>query len=239
MIHKRILLIDDADVSDVLIALKRKAKMKNINLDFDQFNVGSQRLPELIADEGKLDISKVIQYYNSHYEKKYFDVVACDYQLSVDNVDGPDLLRQMGNICFAKGQRFLIYSGLLESIIEEHIKDTCCVSGKQIQVNQQLLKYIKHLVNAQYIGFVDRENLVDTILNHLLDHTTLENLLEEAVEKYPDLVLEYGFNHHLEGKKLKDCLNEIYSKETVRNDVMRDLFEQTLAYLCNRMCSKK
>ena len=33
MIHKRILLIDDTDVSDVLKALKRKAKTKNINLD--------------------------------------------------------------------------------------------------------------------------------------------------------------------------------------------------------------
>lgn len=62
MIHKRILLIDDADVSDVLRTLARKAKAKNINLDFDQFNVGSQRLPELIAGDGKLDISKVIQY---------------------------------------------------------------------------------------------------------------------------------------------------------------------------------
>lgn len=39
MIHKRILLIDDEDVSDVLRALARKAKAKNINLDFDQFNV--------------------------------------------------------------------------------------------------------------------------------------------------------------------------------------------------------
>ena len=75
MIHKRILLIDDADVSDILKALKRKAKVKNINLDFDQFNVGSQRLPELITDDGKLDISKVIKYYNSHYERKYFDII--------------------------------------------------------------------------------------------------------------------------------------------------------------------
>lgn len=69
MIHKRILLIDDTDVSDVLKALKRKAKTKNINLDFDQFNVGSQRLPELITDDGELDVSKVIQYYKNHYEK--------------------------------------------------------------------------------------------------------------------------------------------------------------------------
>lgn len=45
------MLIDDTDVSDVLKALKRKAKTKNINLDFDQFNVGSQRLPELITDD--------------------------------------------------------------------------------------------------------------------------------------------------------------------------------------------
>lgn len=150
-----------------------------------------------------------------------------------------ELLRQMGNECFANGQRFLIYSGLLETIIVENVVKTCSVNGGQIQVNQLLLKYIKHLVNAQYIGFVDRADLVETILNHLLDHTSLENLLEEAVEKYPDLVLEYGFNHHLEGKKLKDCLNEIYSKETVRNDVMRDLFEQTLAYLCNHMCRKQ
>lgn len=57
------MLIDDTDVSDVLRALARKAKAKNINLDFDQFNVGSQRLPELIDGDGKLDISKVIQYY--------------------------------------------------------------------------------------------------------------------------------------------------------------------------------
>jgi hypothetical protein len=239
MIHKRILLIDDADVSDILKALKRKAKVKNINLDFDQFNVGSQRLPELITDDGKLDISKVIKYYNSHYERKYFDIIACDYQLSVDNVDGPDLLRQIGTQCFAKGQRFLIYSSLLESIIEEHVQKSCNVNGKKFQIDKQLLKYIRHLVNAQYIGFVDREDLVDTLLNHLLDHTSLENLLEEAVEKYPDMVLKYGFNHHLEGKKLKDCLNEIYNNDTVRNDVMRDLFEQTLIYLCNNMSIKQ
>ena len=93
-------MIDDTDVSDVLKALKRKAKTKNINLDFDQFNVGSQRLPELITDDGELDVSKVIQYYKNHYEKKYFDIVACDYQLSVDNFDGPELLRQTGKYMF-------------------------------------------------------------------------------------------------------------------------------------------
>lgn len=239
MIHKRILLIDDADQSSILKKIQRRAKAKNINLDFDQFNAGGQRLPELFSADGNLDVSKVKQYYKENYKGKHFDIVACDYQLSVDNVNGVELLRQMGNECFANGQRFLIYSGLLESIIVENVVKTCSVSGGQIQVNQLLLKYIKHLVNAQYIGFVDRADLVETILNHLLDHTSLENLLEEAVEKYPDLVLEYGFNHHLEGKKLKDCLNEIYSKETVRNDVMRDLFEQTLAYLCNHMCRKQ
>ena len=63
MIHKRILLIDDEDVSDVLRALARKAKAKNINLDFDQFNEENKRLPELTAGDGKLNISKVIQYY--------------------------------------------------------------------------------------------------------------------------------------------------------------------------------
>lgn len=239
MIHKRILLTDDADQSSILKKIQRRAKAKNINLDFDQFNAGGQRLPELFSADGNLDVSKVKQYYKEYYKGKHFDIVACDYQLSVDNVNGVELLRQMGNECFANGQRFLIYSGLLETIIVENVVKTCSVSGGQIQVNQLLLKYIKHLVNAQYIGFVDRADLVETILNHLLDHTSLENLLEEAVEKYPDLVLEYGFNHHLEGKKLKDCLNEIYSKETVRNDVMRDLFEQTLAYLCNHMCRKQ
>ena len=82
MIHKRILLIDDTDVSDVLKALKRKAKTKNINLDFDQFNVGSQRLPELITDDGELDVSKVIQYYKNHYASMTnLHLMACYEQL--------------------------------------------------------------------------------------------------------------------------------------------------------------
>ena len=36
MIHKRILLIDDADQSSILRKIQRRAKAKNINLDFDQ-----------------------------------------------------------------------------------------------------------------------------------------------------------------------------------------------------------
>lgn len=239
MIHKRILVIDDTDVGDVLRKLMRVAKTKSISLDYEQFNVGSQKLPELLTEDGNLDVDKVKQYYKEHYNKKYFDIIACDYQLSVENVDGPELLRKMGNECFPKGQRFLIYSGLLDSILDEHVDKIANSDSKQDKLKQQLIQYIKHLVNAQYIGFIDREDLGTSILNHLLDHISLENLLEEAVTKYPDLVLKYGFNHHLEGKKLKDCENEILKNEIVRNDFMRDLFEQTLIYLCENMSDNK
>lgn len=89
---KRILIIDNESQDEEIEKMIRDAHNVGIELECDQYNVGSTEETDLL-DKGFLNIEKVIQEYKKRFKGTY-SLIACDWDLNDDNVDGIELLRQ-------------------------------------------------------------------------------------------------------------------------------------------------
>lgn len=244
MINKKILVIDNDDQSDVLNELQKDAKKQNVILDYYQFNIGGALEQSVLDDDGNLDIEAAKSLFMERFAELHFDIIACDYDLDVENITGIELVRQMKGTCFAQSQRILMYSGLLNEIVKEHIQKYCSITtndkgDQSITIDDFLLKTFKHLINSSYLGFKDRGDYCSAILQHLKDDVGLADIFDEVVTQYPDLELAYNLGHKYNGYKLSECKDEILQNDELRNEVMQDLVQQTMLYLTKYMAHQK
>lgn len=243
MLNKKILIIDNEDQTDVLEVLKNDAGKANVILDYTQFNVGGALEPGILDAEGNLDIEATKTLYKERFSNDYFDIIACDYDLDVQNTNGVDLIRRMRAKCFGIKPRILMYSGLLDEIIKENIHNHCKIKQDDkgqsyVEPDNDLKKILKHLINADYIGFTEREKYCSIILQHLKYDVRLEDILDEVCTLYPDIVLNYNLGYNFEGRKLSDCRNELVAKPEIRTEVMKDMVQQTIFYLTKYIAKK-
>lgn len=237
MIHKRILVIDDNNMLDILKSIKRKAKSKQVELDYDQLNIGGRIEPEVLDANDNLDVDKVKALFKQRFADRHFDIVACDYDLSVLNIDGIELLRKIRHECFYKGVRYIIYSGLLDDILYEKIQKGCDIdpSDSTVKPKDSLIKEIRQLVNSNYLAFVNREYLEKTVVDFLKNDLTIEDVMDELASTYPDRRFAYDFINGVEGKTLQEVKGMILNDDNLRTEVMKGLFEQSILYLTEKM----
>ena len=240
MIHKRILVIDDNDMLDVLKSIARKAKEKQIELDYDQINIGGHIEPEVLDDKGNLDVDKTKALLKERFANRHFDIVACDYDLSVQNIDGVELLRKIGHECFYHGVRYIIYSGLLDNILNEKIQKGCDIdpTNSTVKPKDNLIKEIRQLVNSNYLAFVSRENLEKATVDFLKNDITIEDVMDELASTYPDRRFAYDFINGIEGKTLQEVKSMILNDDNLRIEVMKGLYEQSILYLTDKMTTR-
>lgn len=226
---KIILVIDDDDQKDELRLLEAIARKRGINLTCLQFNVGSPNEPELLTN-GHIDIAKVKAAYTSRFKDKgyVFNMVVCDWGLSDAEIDGAELMRRMGNDCFSPKTPKVLYSGLLNEKVEEILNRYDPTNNV---VKEQIIKYLVSLFNLNYLAFVERGRVRETVLGHLKDDENLDFLLEDTLMKYPDKVMAVGHNHSLEGKTFAEVARLLRSDEVVRYDFKRDLIQEVMDYL--------
>lgn len=240
MIHKRILVIDDNDMLDILKSIAKKAKSKNVEVDYDQLNVGGHIEPAVLDASNNLDIEKTKKLLRERFQNKHFDIVACDYDLSVQNIDGVELLRRIGRDCFHKRVRYIIYSGLLEDILREKIRIGCDIDPEvsEIKPKDKLIKEIKQLVNSNYLAFVGREQLAETILNFLKNDITIDDVFNELATSYPERRFAYNFVNGMEGKTLREVKDMILNDDNLRLEFMKGIFEQSILYFTERVTKR-
>lgn len=237
MIHKRILVIDDNDMLDILKSIAKKAKSKNVEVDYDQLNVGGHIEPAVLDASDNLDVEKTKNLLRERFPNRHFDIVACDYDLSVQNIDGVELLRRIGHDCFHKGVRYIIYSGLLEDILREKIRRGCDIdpAASEIKPKDKLIKELKQLVNSNYLAFVGRDQLSETILNFLKNDITIDDVFNELVTSYPERKFAYNFINGVEEKTFREVKDMILNDDNLRVEVMKGIFEQSILYLTERV----
>lgn len=240
MIHKRILVIDDNDMLDVLKSIARKARARQVELDYDQLNIGGHFEPEVLDDKGNLDVDKTKALLNERFATRHFDIVACDYDLSVQNIDGVELLRKIGHECFYHGVRYIIYSGLLDNILNEKIQKGCDIdpTNSTVKPKDNLIKEIRQLVNSNYLAFVSRENLEKATVDFLKNDLTIEDVMDELASTYPDRRFAYDFINGIEGKTLQEVKSMILNDDNLRIEVMKGLYEQSILYLTDKMTTR-
>lgn len=227
---KCILVIDDSDQSDVLENLALDAEERGIELEYYQFNVGGRLEPTLLTAEGKIDTEKVKEVFKNRFRGKTFQLIACDWELNADDIDGVTLLRRIGRACYLEDTPRMMYSGLLNQKLLDALKRAKTGELK----SDDFVQYIKNLVNSHYVDFVDRDDLSKTVLRHLEDDESLGLIILETLESMPEKVFATTHNHDLEGKTFGEVAEMFKKEERVRNDIKRNIVQEVIFFLTHK-----
>jgi len=224
---KRILIIDNESQDEEIEKMIRDAHNVGIELECDQYNVGSTEETDLL-DKGFLNIEKVIQEYKKRFKGTY-SLIACDWDLNDDNVDGIELLRQFKANNIWKHTPKMLYSGLLDEKLSEKLE--LYKLGKLSK--DKLLSHIKLLINTDLRGFYKREDYDKYIIAFLRDEEeTMDVIVEDILLKFPDFEFKGAWEHRsFCGKTFKEVASILSSNEILCQKFKRELIEECIAYL--------
>jgi hypothetical protein len=229
---KKCIIIDNEDQSEIIEKLIRDGKAKGIDIECEQFNVGSTFLTEVLTDN-KIDIAKVVAEFKNKFKGQTFHLAAFDWDLSDDKIDGIELMRQLTHNKIFKNTPKLLYSGLLEDKLSTKIDEY----KNNTLTKKDLLDRIKTLINADIKGFVAREKY-DSDIIRILEGTeeTLDLIIEEELNKFPELKFSNKFvNANFSGKTFVEIAKIIEEQDGLRNDFKKEIIQQVVSYLTEKI----
>lgn len=218
---KRVLIIDDQDLSEEIENLKRNLKRKNIDVEFLQFNVGKPDEIEVLSNN-RIDIEKVKTVFENRYQNKRLHLVCFDYDLGPEEITGVDLLHHLKP--FLSRSKILFYSSLLSNIVAKILQR----NAKQGLPLEEAKKLMMALISSRAEGFVDRKDFNDRVI-HVLSQNgeTLDDIFAEKMEMdYPNFRTTYF--DELEILNLSHLLN---SRDGKSLKFKHELIDQFVAYL--------
>jgi len=225
---KRCLIIDNEDLSADIERIISQGKKKGIEIECEQFNVGSTFEESLLVD-GKIVISQVVSEYRKRFKSKVFHLAAFDWDLSDDGVNGVELIRQFAHTKILRNTPKLLYTGLLEERLSSMLND---FRYKRI-TKEKLLAHVKTLITADIINFVGREKYEETILQHLeTGNDQIDLIIEEELLKFPDLKFNNSFpSKSFNGKTFLEIAKILDENDMLRNEFKKELIQLVIADL--------
>ena len=229
--NKNCLIIDNTDQSATIERLISKGGKRGIIIDCDQFNVGSAEDDALLS-QGKIDIEKVVRKFRERYGEKAFHIVAIDWRLNDDDIDGVELIKNFTASHILKHIPKILYSGGLEQILTAKINEF-----KKSQNQSALLFYIQTLIKNDFKDFVDRSEYEDDILKVLESMgESMDIIIEDELKKFPKLKFQNSFiNRKFNGKSFAQLSDDLGSDDKLRNDFKREIIQQVIAYLTEKL----
>ncbi|MBN2891116.1 MAG: hypothetical protein JXL97_04545 [Bacteroidales bacterium] len=161
------LIIEDDDKTVSYHAYERNIKKREgieleiISLDPSISEFQKETENDIIINKEKLN-EKLTEIL-----KRRIDLVACDFDLSDNNINGLDVIRMIKQI--KPNKRIFLFSGKLNKIVK-----TLLSSNDK----DEIFKNIKTLINSKISDFIDRDNelIEDAIIKNLKNHSWEEEL---------------------------------------------------------------
>ena len=223
---KKCIIFDNEDQTDEIEKLIRDGRNSGIEIECEQFNVGSTFFTEVLS-AGKIDIDKVIIEYKKRFKGKTFQLAAFDWDLDDDKINGIELLRKLKANRILKNTPKIIYSGLLDEIL----------AGIEDLTKTDRINRIKTLINNDIRGYHERGNRDIEIIHFFSNELeTLDLILEEELKKFPDLVFENRFvNKNFNGKTFLEIIDFLEHDDKIHNDFKKEIIQQVIAYLTEKI----
>jgi len=214
---KRVLLIDNENIEPKLIELRRTVK----DADFEQFNVGSVKLKEVLTDK-KIDLEKVKTVFRQKFSTGKPHLICFDYELGPEDITGLDILIALKPL--AGRAQFLFYSSKKDEVLEKILKKYREGGMPESKAKELLLE----LINSKIEDFVGRSgNLPDAVGRILAKRReTLDDIFEDKIREYGSFKTD--FFDCLEIGSLEHLLN---GKDGRAINFKHHLAEQFVAYL--------
>lgn len=160
---KRILLIDNDDLTESIITLNDLARKKNIPIECYPLQVGLPDGNDVVDINGKIDFNLVLAKFNELYGNLRFHIMASDFKLNDDIIDGVEIIRRFNAIPNTIKTGKILYSSELEEIVQKYLDDY-----KNGTKNfQSSWTSFKTLIKLNILDFAKREVIEESILNYI------------------------------------------------------------------------
>jgi len=241
MIKRSCLIIDNEDQTEEIEKLVRDAKNQGIDLDCKQFEVGKTSYREVLSS-GKIDLQKVENEFKKRYKNIVFDIIAFDYELDDEDINGVELLRDFNKKKIFKYSPKLVYSGVLDNVLKDIIEpslDILKLTNKPDRaiIKQDGLVKIKSLIRHRVFEYLDRDNRDAIIIKFLKEEIqSTELIVTQALRMYPDFIFENNFvNDKFNGKTYEEIANFLEGDDTIGSEFKREIILQVISYLTEKI----
>jgi len=224
--EKKCLLIDNDNQIASIETIEREGKKAGTPIKCYQFNVGSTNNPEFLTNN-KIDLGKVIIEFNKEYSGVTFDLIAFDWSLDDEHVNGVELIKHFQDNRIRKSTPKLLYSGELkdemESLLNQYKDGT--IEFKKAW-NQ-----IRTLIEIDIVDFKDRGEYEIAIVNYLHKSTpNLETILVKELRNNSDLKFLGNFKK-FENKTFGEIASIIENDPDRSLPFKRGLIDEAIAFL--------
>lgn len=241
MIKRSCLIIDNEDQTEEIEQLVRDARYQGIDLDCKQFEVGNTAYTEVLS-LGKIDIDKVQKEVKRRYKNLVFDIIAFDYELDDDEINGVELLRNFNNRRLFKRTPKLVYSGVLDQVLRNIIEPNLGILKLKDEADRAIIKQeglakIKSLIKYSVHEYLDRDDRDSIIIKFLKDDIqSTELIVTQALRLYPDFIFEQNFvNDKFNGMSYAEVADILDNDDILGVEFKREIIQQVIAYLTEKI----
>lgn len=224
--EKNCIIFDNEDQSAEIEKLKRDAANKGLNINCEQFNVGSTSMTELLTN-GEIDIEKVSSEFKRKFKGKVFHLAVFDWNLDDDNIDGIELIRQLNHRKILTRTPKIVISGLLKEILNDIVTS---------DENRRIEK-LSTLVKNDIKGYYDRDKYENDIIQFFQKtEESLDLIIDEELNRFPEHRFNNSFvNNNFKGKTFAEISEYLESDLNIRNEFKKEITQQVIAYLTQKI----
>lgn len=220
---RKILMLDDGNISESIEGIKRKLRKEGIEIIIEVINPQDHKFKtELSSGTFEIDFNKIKKEITEHHKSTRYDVVACDFNFASSTLNGYELIRWIINQSnsshfLLRKAKFVCYSSE-ENKFKNHI----------IQ-NEELFKLIKLNIHA----FFHRQNLVDEIaalIKKINSNFSISEHLRSRLEEMPELEFKNVYPP-FKGKNLHYISEQINQESFHSKEFQKYFIDLTYAHL--------
>lgn len=232
MIKRTCLFIDDEKQDEIFPTIKEEGAKHGIEIECLQFNVGNQERRDLLENE-EISLEKVVKVFKEEFKSVKIHLIAFDWNIG-SGIKGPTLIKHFNDNDVRKNVAKILYSGALE----EEVQNLCEDYRNNLSMPfKDIWGQIKTLISTNTLDFVGKDNYekrVVPILKNIDD--TFEGSIEEELRKFPEFTFNSSFtSKHFNGKKFSEIADIIEGDPHLRNSLTKEITEQVMAYLTEKL----
>lgn len=224
---KNLLIIDNEDLTETIQVLNEQAKKKGIALNCYPLYIGLPDGNSVVDEEGKINLKLIKEKFEKEYGTIRFHMVASDFKLNDELIDGTDIIKQFNNISNTLKAKKILYSSELEDIVQGYLND----HKKNKKTFDETWDKFKTLIKIAIIDFAKREEIEKKIIYNIQkveddnNDFILDNLLKNGDLEFKGLLEIYN------GLSLNDIANRITNNDSQAIIFKKKLIELSIAEL--------
>lgn len=229
---KRLLIIDNDDLTESIQTINDLAKKKNVKVECFPFHIGLPDGNDVINENGKIDFNLVLAKFKEKFGLMRFHMMASDFKLNDELIDGVEVLRRFQDLPNIKKANKILYSSELEEIVQKYLDDY-----KEGTKNfQDSWASFRTLIKLNIIDFSKREDIEKNIVNYIekINEDDDDFILEELFSN-SDLTFNPSMEIY-EGLTFQEVAEKILNNDSQSENFKRKLIHlaiSNISYLQN------